>query len=260
MPSRYGVDKSLNSLEGMSAYENGGKGSGNFGHKGRPGEVGGSGDGMGVTVAEDKVDQMQVYLCRRGTVSCGTKNIGNDQFSGGEAKDYYAEYGYIAEMTVCDSHVQNRKDFAEATRLTDEITKLTWNYKREDSEWVEGSDSVGMLKERIKGNSEVLLSEMATYYHGLFDDGKGEERVNNIADSIRKDMSLLREKAVGLKPQRKALANRVVKVGEKVLKMKDRTGRYVKHFAVTEEGNVHMLTDWGENGYRLSKDDVKGGR
>lgn len=47
LPSRYGIDKNMNSMEGLSAYENGGKGSGNFGHSGRPGEVGGSGDGGG---------------------------------------------------------------------------------------------------------------------------------------------------------------------------------------------------------------------
>ena len=34
-------------MEGLSAYENGGPGSGNFGHSGRPGRVGGSGDGEG---------------------------------------------------------------------------------------------------------------------------------------------------------------------------------------------------------------------
>lgn len=43
LPSKYGIDKKINSMEGLSAYENGGKGSGNFGHSGRPGEVGGSG-------------------------------------------------------------------------------------------------------------------------------------------------------------------------------------------------------------------------
>lgn len=42
MIQRYGVEKNINSMAGLSAYENGGKGSGNFGHKGRPGEVGGS--------------------------------------------------------------------------------------------------------------------------------------------------------------------------------------------------------------------------
>jgi len=48
LPQRYGVDKKINSMEGLSAYENGGKGSGNFGHEGRPGLVGGSG-GRGVS-------------------------------------------------------------------------------------------------------------------------------------------------------------------------------------------------------------------
>ena len=48
----YSVEKNRNSMEGLSAYENGGKGSGNFGHAGRPGEVGGSapeGSGGGVS-------------------------------------------------------------------------------------------------------------------------------------------------------------------------------------------------------------------
>ena len=43
LPSSYGINKTINSMEGLSAYENGGKGSGNFGHGGRPGKVGGSG-------------------------------------------------------------------------------------------------------------------------------------------------------------------------------------------------------------------------
>lgn len=42
LPTRYGIEKKINSMEGLSAYENGGKGSGNFGHAGRPGKVGGS--------------------------------------------------------------------------------------------------------------------------------------------------------------------------------------------------------------------------
>lgn len=64
MPSRYGVDKKINSMEGMSAYENGGPGSGNFGHAGRPGEVGGSSkDGGGMNpntkIARDLAKQKE---------------------------------------------------------------------------------------------------------------------------------------------------------------------------------------------------------
>lgn len=47
LPIKYGIEKKINSMKGLSAYENGGKGSGNFGHSGRPGERGGSGDGQG---------------------------------------------------------------------------------------------------------------------------------------------------------------------------------------------------------------------
>ena len=49
LPSKYSIDKKLNSMDGLSAYENGGKGSGNWGHEGRPGYVGGSGRGVGAS-------------------------------------------------------------------------------------------------------------------------------------------------------------------------------------------------------------------
>ena len=42
LPLKYSIDKKINGMEGFSAYENGGKGSGNFHHAGRPGERGGS--------------------------------------------------------------------------------------------------------------------------------------------------------------------------------------------------------------------------
>lgn len=45
LPIKYGIEKKIDSMKGLSAYENGGKGSGNFGHSGRPGHIGGSGNG-----------------------------------------------------------------------------------------------------------------------------------------------------------------------------------------------------------------------
>lgn len=53
LPSIYGIEKKINSMEGLSAYENGGKGSGNFGHAGRPGKVGGSSKESGVFGSDD---------------------------------------------------------------------------------------------------------------------------------------------------------------------------------------------------------------
>lgn len=55
LPSKYGIDKNMNSMEGLSAYENGGAGSGNFGHAGRPGKRGGSStDAVSVGATFDK--------------------------------------------------------------------------------------------------------------------------------------------------------------------------------------------------------------
>lgn len=41
-------------IAGLDTFYNGGKGSGNFGHSGRPGEVGGSGNGSGETISKKK--------------------------------------------------------------------------------------------------------------------------------------------------------------------------------------------------------------
>ena len=64
LPSKYGVDKKINSMEGLSAYENGGKGSGNFGHSGRPGEGGGSGNGFGGRTTKNIDDQVGFCLLK----------------------------------------------------------------------------------------------------------------------------------------------------------------------------------------------------
>lgn len=260
MPSRYGVDKSLNSLEGMSAYENGGKGSGNFGHSGRPGLVGGSGDGTGVAVSDNKIDQMSVWNCRRPTVSCRMDNVEQDRLIGVDTKNYYSEYGYTDEATMFESHYQTREDFAEAVRVQDGLDKLNWA-KRDDSEWNADENSIGMIKERIKGNCDALLYAMASHYHGLdFVDGdRAVDRANNVASSIRKDISLLREKMVGMKPDRKRIANDTIKVAEKALKMNGKTGEKSRYYAVTEEGEIHSFSkdSDGSEKYRFLAENVR---
>lgn len=45
-------------IAGLDTFYNGGKGSGNFGHSGRPGEVGGSGDGQGKVTKEKRGGEM----------------------------------------------------------------------------------------------------------------------------------------------------------------------------------------------------------
>ena len=58
LPSRYGIDKNINSMAGLSVYENGGKGSGNFGHSGRPGQIGGSGRSASTTARLARGDKV----------------------------------------------------------------------------------------------------------------------------------------------------------------------------------------------------------
>lgn len=57
IPLRYGIDKKINSMGGLSAYENGGAGSGNFGHAGRPGEVGGSAPSSAGSLASGRMEK-----------------------------------------------------------------------------------------------------------------------------------------------------------------------------------------------------------
>ena len=56
----------LNSSENLETFRNGGKGSGNFGHAGRPGEVGGSGDGTGDESKNEYVEKLSKYVKQKG--------------------------------------------------------------------------------------------------------------------------------------------------------------------------------------------------
>lgn len=59
-----------NEIAGLDTFRNGGKGSGNFGHRGRPGEVGGSGDGMGLS------QESQMSKARKGASALEKTSFG----------------------------------------------------------------------------------------------------------------------------------------------------------------------------------------
>lgn len=92
MPQRYGIEKKINSIEGLRAYENGGKGSGNFGHAGRPGKVGGSSSGSivgGNTGPSSEHEELKLALTSPksnygGDVIEQTKEIIGGKFLSGE--------------------------------------------------------------------------------------------------------------------------------------------------------------------------------
>ena len=103
LPSRYGIDKNMNSMAGLSAYENGGKGSGNFGHAGRPGERGGSsasGSGISKAVATQKKFQDQAKIVREDIedrigqkVKKGEEYTALDEASKSRFKEFHGEDG-----------------------------------------------------------------------------------------------------------------------------------------------------------------------
>lgn len=54
LPSFYSLEKKINGFADYGFFDNGGKGSGNFGHSGRPGKRGGSGEGKSASYAAKK--------------------------------------------------------------------------------------------------------------------------------------------------------------------------------------------------------------
>ena len=142
LPSKYGIDKKINSMDGLSAYENGGQGSGNFGHAGRPGEVGGSAGagGGGMTMPErasDPHDWFQTvrevqkeYKERQEEIDKNADKVVEKIFDTGEA--------YVgAKKTVLDFIKQNIKYHADDSSDEEEFLEIA-------SEWL---DDYKMVKE-----------------------------------------------------------------------------------------------------------------
>ena len=137
LPSKYGIDKNINSMAGLSAYENGGKGSGNFGHSGRPGERGGSGSGQGSMKmperAEDSHDWFKSvkevqddYKARKDEIEKNADEIYQKIFETGES--------YIGpKKKVIDFLKQNIKIYADeypnADDFLEQASDLLDDYK-----------------------------------------------------------------------------------------------------------------------------------
>lgn len=302
--------------------ENGGKGSGNFGHAGRPGEVGGSApsgsssanyesksqseseirdrieelgqkisyatkakqdgekidedwvssmmeerkelreqleskkSGEGETKADLNVGEFGPWNCSRSTVSTDSFDILQEQTTGFSTKDYNSEQGVDWAATVYESHFPTKKDFASAAKITDGLSKLRWQ-KRDDSEWVDGSNSVGMLKEKIRGNTETILSEMASFYHGLYeyDSEKAVKRLNDCVSGLKKDISALKEKTGSLKGDRKTIANKTIKLGEEAVKLSGKTKANPQYYMLTNNSDVVKVGKNVGGSWNIEKED-----
>lgn len=169
IPQRYGIEKKLNSIEGMRAYErventgtkessldekevNGGKGSGNFGHAGRPGEVGGSGKGEGVGSSEDTADLREAEADKAKSerakhIKQIDEIIGKEKIRQGETKaeddaNLRKLERDIDKIRTILSKEKSRENFGQ-----EEIRKLKDKY----SDYMSGNWSVtGSFQERIR--------------------------------------------------------------------------------------------------------------
>lgn len=153
LPSKYGIDKSLNSMAGLSAYENGGAGSGNFGHAGRPGKRGGSGNGQGgEKIDKEATKKLRDELERLGDSfreSSGMKAL-TEKEKTGEVKDsaYYASKTAEAK--------------AKYEKAEDELDDLTDKLAADEKQIVEykkgGNDPyiVRAIQERIQDLSKEI--------------------------------------------------------------------------------------------------------
>lgn len=151
LPSRYGIDKKINSMEGLSAYENGGKGSGNFGHSGRPGEVGGSSSGgVNLDKAKEVVKKMGEELRKKSPVRKQDEWFVTIQ----EIEDEYKKRG--AEMD------ENAGEVESAIYETGE----TWTGPKEKA--------MDLVKIGIRTNRDMFddQEEFLEQTEGLFDDLK----------------------------------------------------------------------------------------
>lgn len=86
----------LNEIANIDTFYNGGKGSGNFGHAGRPGERGGSGSGKGSSSSEKKTpypkykDEEEYY-----TEIKGASHTGDGLWFVGRKKEGMEKIGYV---------------------------------------------------------------------------------------------------------------------------------------------------------------------
>lgn len=130
---RYGIDKSVNSMAGLSAYENGGPGSGNFGHAGRPGQQGGSGKGEAL-LSEKPQDPIKKIL--------GEEKITEGKTKADDDKNYRKLEKDIDKLVTKLSKEKSRENFG-----SEEIRALRDKY----SDYMSGNWSVtGRFQERVR--------------------------------------------------------------------------------------------------------------
>lgn len=171
LPSRYGIDKKMNSMEGLRAYENGGKGSGNFGHSGRPGYIGGSGNGN-TTGGESSTDGLgkkaEETKSKKAEIKGGTKaereafkKLGEDYY-GGDDRGFQ---GIVEDARAAG--LPNDTNYRKGERLVDGGSFATSSYDAyKDLKSIYGDnfkESTYVKKGGSAENGDWLMSGSDTY-------------------------------------------------------------------------------------------------
>lgn len=118
-------------INGFKKYDNGGKGSGNFGHSGRPGKVGGSGDGKGVPTIEDEPKRAGAYGQYEPDVKTLAQERGahgrKDHLSRLSQEDYddviRAKYAMESVVEQLAPRGRNRKDMTTAQKGLSDLAR-----------------------------------------------------------------------------------------------------------------------------------------
>lgn len=183
----YGVRTSLDEFGAYGSLLNGGKGSGDFGHYGRPGEVGGSASSGSPIRTKAK---RQAYLDGGGKLEDATTKK-SDEPTKEEKKRVYTDEMHMSEKT---KELLNSEQWSNVRdTLNDEIQKVMVEYS---SEMARDYDPDGIDPKMItfdirKLRARVLAEAGATQFHlkADFDKIHGGEIASWDKDKSRKERS-----------------------------------------------------------------------
>ena len=145
-------------MEGLSAYENGGKGSGNFGHSGRPGKVGGSGNGK------------------------GAKSEKNPSYSGDKEQEAYTPEQTATGSWYSSPHVDKNIQFSTKIMNPNYRDGLQYQYyPDEDAVDVDSQYDRENLERIILASEAVRKLNDNIDYQKIIDDADGNPEVEVLA-------------------------------------------------------------------------------
>lgn len=140
-------------IAGLDTFYNGGKGSGNFGHSGRPGEIGGSGSGKGGgKIDKEATKKLREELERLGDSfreSPGMKVL-IEKDKTGEVKDS----AYYASKTA-----KAKAEYEKAEDVIDDLTDKLAADEKQIAEYKKGGNDphiVRAIQERIEDLSKEI--------------------------------------------------------------------------------------------------------